>query len=44
MSLIFANKSSGDFSFTQYHLLGIRNKKYVYILFKELTNSIHSNS
>jgi len=37
------NLNSGDFSFTKYHLNGFRNHKYMYILFKELLDSIHSN-
>jgi len=34
---------SGDFSFIKYHLNGFRNHKYIHFLFKELTDSIHSN-
>ena len=37
------NLNSGDFSFTKYHLNEFRNHKYIYILFKELTDSIHRN-
>jgi len=38
------NLYSGDFSFTEYHLIGFRNQKYIYILFKELIISIQSSS
>jgi len=37
------NLNSGDFSFTKYHLNGFRYHKYIYIIFKDLTDSIHSN-
>jgi len=44
ISLIYRiNLNSGDFCFTKYYLNGFRNHKYIYILFNELTNSIHSN-
>ena len=33
------NLNSEDLSFTKYHLNGFRNRKYNYILFKELTDS-----
>ena len=37
------NLYSEDFSFTIYNLNGFRNHKYIYILCKELTDSIYRN-
>ena len=44
ISLIWRiNLNSGDFTLTKYKLHGCTNHKFICFLFKELTDSIHSN-